>query len=336
MLLFGCVPAEEEERGTLEKSLEIICFPFVATGMGGVQVLSHDGIDYNYYVYIPSNYSSCEEYPVVLNFHGGAQNATIFKNKAFMTELQAKADDEDVILVWVDSAVPIGMWNNNLLRSLFVTHDHVGMVSELVDTLESDFSVDSSKVHLLGFSEGAIFVQYLSLQLPNTFASVVAISGITGEFFATDLLGSPTRSPYFPGNWNSALVAGPYQTYSIWPDHQFPTSSNTPILFIRGGLDGFFDINGSFRTPGSGGSLTFPIINLTKPAFSDYRAWQSSLGCSVTPTVVVAPGLSRKECVGGSADMFVDVFGTMTHEMPSTVAVGYDGAGHVMDFIVAH
>lgn len=55
------------------------------------------------------------------------------------------------------------------------------LVLQFLDELQQTHSFDPSKVHLLGFSQGAILSYALGLTYPKRFASVIALSGYLNE-----------------------------------------------------------------------------------------------------------------------------------------------------------
>ena len=55
------------------------------------------------------------------------------------------------------------------------------LVLQFLDELQQTHSYDPSKVHLLGFSQGAILSYALGLTYPKRFASVIALSGYLNE-----------------------------------------------------------------------------------------------------------------------------------------------------------
>ena len=67
------------------------------------------------------------------------------------------------------------------------------MVLQFLDELQQTHSYDPRKVHLLGFSQGAILSYALGLTYPKRFASVIALSGYLNENISQ--LPKPAEAP---------------------------------------------------------------------------------------------------------------------------------------------
>jgi len=67
------------------------------------------------------------------------------------------------------------------------------LVLQFLDELQQTHSFDPSKVHLLGFSQGAILSYALGLTYPKRFASVIALSGYLNENISK--LSKPEEAP---------------------------------------------------------------------------------------------------------------------------------------------
>jgi polyhydroxybutyrate depolymerase len=129
-----------------------------------------DGVSRGYLMYLPSTYRSGRPAPLVLVFHGGGGRAS---GIAPHTGFSRLADREGFVTVYPDGLQ--GRWNDG--RGYAATHDDVGFVRALLDTLERELSIDPRRVYATGISNGAMFSYRLACDLPGVFAAVAPVAG---------------------------------------------------------------------------------------------------------------------------------------------------------------
>ena len=62
------------------------------------QNINHEGINREFNLYIPPNYNSSINYPILFNLHGGASMAQDYME--YESDMRSMADDENFILVY--------------------------------------------------------------------------------------------------------------------------------------------------------------------------------------------------------------------------------------------
>ena len=148
-------------------------------------------------VYVPSSYAG-DAMPVVIFLHGGGGNshnaqATTCSDgdPADSSCLQAVGDREGFITVFANGyhrpANPLNMrtWNAGGGTTFACASgaactdgsDDVAYVSAVIDQIESDYAIDSSRVYVVGFSDGAAMAHRVGCELSGRVAAIVAVSG---------------------------------------------------------------------------------------------------------------------------------------------------------------
>lgn len=111
--------------------------------------------------------------PVVFAFHGVGDSP---ENMARYTKLDRLAAREGFVLVY--PAARKGMWATMEVdeRPLDANPD-IQFFDELLEHLSKQFEIDSSRVYVVGMSNGASFVQLLMAARPDKIAAAAAHSG---------------------------------------------------------------------------------------------------------------------------------------------------------------
>jgi polyhydroxybutyrate depolymerase len=138
---------------------------------GGPRTLQTNGETRRYLLHVPASLRRGQPAPLVLVFHGGGGNAT---GIAPHTGFSALADREGFVVAYPQGVN--GRWNDG--RGLaMATHDDVGFVRALLDTLGHELGVDPRRVYATGISNGAMFAYRLACDLPGTFAAIAPVAG---------------------------------------------------------------------------------------------------------------------------------------------------------------
>ena len=134
------------------------------------RTLMVNGVARSFLLYVPTGYRREHPAPLVLMFHaGGVRTARMPAH----TGLSRLAEREGFVV-----AYPEGLkrrWNDG--RGYSVTHDDVGFVRALLDTLERELSVDPRRIYATGISNGAMFAYRLACDLPGKLAAVAPVAG---------------------------------------------------------------------------------------------------------------------------------------------------------------
>jgi len=134
------------------------------------RTLRVDGVERRYLILLPPSVRPGQPAPVVLVFHGGGGRA---QGIAPHTGFSRLAEREGFVAVYPDG---LGhRWNDG--RGYASTHDDVGFVRALLDSLRRELTIDPRRIYATGISNGAIFSYRLACDLPGVFAAVAPVAG---------------------------------------------------------------------------------------------------------------------------------------------------------------
>lgn len=139
--------------------------------------VSWQGFNRSFIVHIPSGFTNTDTVPLVFALHGLGDIASNFES--FMG-MNAVADTANFIVVYPQALVDPLTNNQTAFNSginFFSAIDDVGFVSALIDTLVSQFNVDTTRVYATGFSMGGFMTHRLACQLSERLTAVASASG---------------------------------------------------------------------------------------------------------------------------------------------------------------
>ncbi len=139
----------------------------------------YNGLNREYTVFLPKNYQ--ENMPVVINLHGSNISMSGWMK---LTRMNNVADTAGFIVVY-PLAVDFGSNSRNWRKS-----EEVGFISALIDTLETKYNIDMSKVYCTGGSAGGFLTYRLLGELGHRFA---AVAPVIGQFFSNATNWKPTQ-----------------------------------------------------------------------------------------------------------------------------------------------
>ncbi len=168
------VPAEAP-RGGDDAARVGACDPAREAVIGDPSgTLQHDGLERTYTVHIPPAYDGVARLPLVFNFHGFGSNA---RDQALYSGLPAKGDAEGFIVVSPNGTGERQSWN--LALAITGGVDDISFVDALLDRLESELCIDSTRVYAVGMSNGAAFAQRVACAMPDRIAAVAAVTALS-------------------------------------------------------------------------------------------------------------------------------------------------------------
>lgn len=235
----------------------------VVTGLTS-HTLTTGGRTRTYTVYVPSVYDAEYSYPLVLLFHGG--NGTGMALGALGdtqdsidrmlegTGFMQKADAEKFIVV--APAGVDGNWNDGRGTSEPELQgvDDVAFIHELLDVLESNYSLDTKRIYATGISNGGMFSYRLACEMGNRIAAVGGVSSAIAIpvaeqcTTATPIVGiQGTDDPLLPfdgtptkkfaramGTDGSSHILSAADTMALWAKNNScattPTTAALPVL----------------------------------------------------------------------------------------------------------
>jgi polyhydroxybutyrate depolymerase len=149
LLAIGAAGCARAAGGTVTQSIEVA------------------GVTRTYRLHVPPNLSG--RVPLILSFHGhGGQGAS----QERLTHMDELADRYGFIVAYPDG-IDRG-WNDGRFP---YGADDLGFVAALQNDLERRYPIDVKRVYATGFSNGAIFSNYLACNQADRFAAIAPVSG---------------------------------------------------------------------------------------------------------------------------------------------------------------
>ena len=127
----------------------------------------------NYILHLPAGYSPSNKYPLVINMHGYGSNAN---SQMLYSEFNNVADTSSFITVHPNGL--FNAWNAGFLNPYHSGPDDVGFISELIDTLDKKYSVNTSRVYATGMSNGGFMSYRLACELKDKIAAIAPVTGL--------------------------------------------------------------------------------------------------------------------------------------------------------------
>ncbi len=128
-----------------------------------------------YRIYIPSIYNSSQPVPLVMALHGLGDNANNFQGVGF----NQIANTENFIAVYpnalTDPLLGAAGWSAgmNPLNDI----DDVGFLNALMDTIQSEYSIDTNRIYACGFSMGGFMTHKLACESGSRLAAIASVAG---------------------------------------------------------------------------------------------------------------------------------------------------------------
>lgn len=138
----------------------------------------------SYYLHLPTGYDSSKKYPLVIMIHGYTDHPLLAELYSGMSK---KADKEKFIVVYPkgtsDAQDSNLSWNAEFCcgGAKRQKSDDVTFIDTLLDEVTTNYAVDTKKVYVSGFSNGAMFVHLLGTKLASRITAIAAIGGSIGS-----------------------------------------------------------------------------------------------------------------------------------------------------------
>ncbi|ETS79325.1 hypothetical protein PFICI_09178 [Pestalotiopsis fici W106-1] len=248
-----------------------------------------------YMYFMPEKYDHSKPNPLILSFHGASRTADW---QADLDRLTDPYFNKDHVVVY-PQALQYGSTSSYIYwqGSPNATANDVAYVGKVLDEVESELCIDTSRVYATGKSQGGGMVGVLAC---DTAASqrFAAFSPVSGAFYTT-------------GAASSLTSCGDPKTLAMTCN---PGRDNIPLLDFHGGNDTTISILGGLR---KGGCLP------------DVRTWVANWarrdGLSASPSATVAiNGSAELYRYGSGADSGLVTFvydgDHVNHDWPATFA----------------
>jgi polyhydroxybutyrate depolymerase len=131
----------------------------------------------DYVLHIPPRYDGVHPVPLVFVLHGhGTSDKEVEQNSG----MSAKADRENFIVAYPNGTGNPRAWNAIFFPVPPPPVDDVAFVQSLIDLLTSSLRVDSKRVYVSGFSNGAMLTYLLGAKLSVRLAAIAIVEGTIG------------------------------------------------------------------------------------------------------------------------------------------------------------
>jgi polyhydroxybutyrate depolymerase len=129
----------------------------------------HDGLTREYMLHIPSSYTGQTAVPLVIAFHGWNMPPADMET---MSGLSVKADSAGFIVVYPKGTGSPLAWNEKETGV-----DDIGFISDLIDTLFTNYSIDTLRIYATGISNGGKFTFITAQLLSRRIAAIGPVCG---------------------------------------------------------------------------------------------------------------------------------------------------------------
>jgi len=140
------------------------------------KTISHDGLNRTYTIHTPSGYEVSDmPFPLLFCFHGFTSNAN---NIMAYSRFNQIAEANDFIVVYPQGSLFSGLthWNvGGFTEGSDV--DDVGFINTLLDTLKSEYYLDTERIYSTGMSNGGYMSFLLACQMSERIAAIASVTG---------------------------------------------------------------------------------------------------------------------------------------------------------------
>jgi len=175
----------------------------------------------SFIIYIPGTYTNTKRSPAIFLFHGGGAHANSIMNISNDGDFKSISERENIILV-----APQGIdksWNDG--RGTKANKQHINdvkFIGLLISYVESNYSVDPSRIYATGISNGGFMVSRIGCEIGYKFAAIAVVAATMG-------------------------VDTPYSV--CHPDFALP------VMYIHGTADPIIPFNGAQKSIGAEGAF---------------------------------------------------------------------------------
>jgi predicted peptidase len=142
--------------------------------------VSIEGERYVFQVYLPKEFKSAENLPLIVFLHGIRERGREGFISGMFETLVKQYLKEIPAVVLLPQCRPDKFWTDALMER---------MVLEQIESVAKEFSTDEARQYLIGVSMGGYGVWHFAAEHPNKFAALISICGgspiMKGERFST-------------------------------------------------------------------------------------------------------------------------------------------------------
>lgn len=226
----GSVVVEEEEKSEVVQDTSNTSKPPVLPQVPVVNVkksesiyktIVSEDIERRFLLNIPTSYKPDVPSAVVIMLHGANGTGEKIERNTRFSDLGNK---ENFITVFPDAlgrdvSNPVPTWAFVRTRSDGTRYSDVDFFRAIIAQLKSNYSIDTTRIYLVGNSNGAFFVNITSIFEPNLFSALGSFAGL-----------------YFNGLKDTTRESTPYS--------DLPVFGSVPMIFLHGLKDTIVPYNG--------------------------------------------------------------------------------------------
>jgi polyhydroxybutyrate depolymerase len=154
--------------------LFIVCISFSYAQGYISETIQYDGLTREYSIYVPASYNGTTSFPLLFNFHGGGGDIT---SQIAIADMGPIADTENFIVVYPQARQDPSDGNSfNWIPKVPGTFDDVPFISSLIDTIDSNYQIDQSRIYACGYSLGGDMSFELACKLNSRIAAIGVVS----------------------------------------------------------------------------------------------------------------------------------------------------------------
>lgn len=149
--------------------------------------LTYDGTTLPYRLFIPDMYSSTRPYPLMLVLHSAAERGTdnvlqLTNSRIATCWADSTAQVKHPCFVVAPQCPPNGGWSSSDPTSPI--RPELAAVNQIIDSLAREFSIDTNRIYVTGFSMGGSGTWDIIMRFPERFAAAVPMSGGANPAYA--------------------------------------------------------------------------------------------------------------------------------------------------------
>jgi polyhydroxybutyrate depolymerase len=228
----------------------VLLIPFFGGCVTTNQSIVFDGRTRYYDIHIPRSYSHQSAMPLVICLHYGGGNGEIFEEVTMFSE---KAEKEGFIVVYPYGTGQLEKrlltWNAGFAAGYALEHqiDDVGFIRTLIEKLQQTLNIDSSRIYLTGFCNGAAMTYRLGAELSDIVAAIAPIAGSIGGKTTEDSLLWVIPEPTVPVP--VIVFHGLLDTYVPYHGGLTQGNGSYSVLSVNESISFWIDQNGCYLKP---------------------------------------------------------------------------------------
>jgi polyhydroxybutyrate depolymerase len=144
--------------------------------------LIFNDLDRRYHIHLPSDYDVSSPLPLLIALHGRLGTG---KKMIKQTGFNRIADREGFIAVYPEGFKRGWADGRGISHADKRDVDDVAFIDRLINVLEEEFPIDSSRIYIAGHSNGGFMAQRLAIEQPQHFAAIAVVAASVSEWLAT-------------------------------------------------------------------------------------------------------------------------------------------------------